>query len=574
MGHKLLLTLLSQVRATQAHPRRSTRQAQGGFSMAMTLVVILSLILGTLVIASRNSSGFLATVLQGRNREARDVAEAGIAQVINELNRERNRRLLVFGPQASWNDTDDRYKSVCTLLTDVDPATPNAPIPDPAAGAVAAAPTAAALGFNTTSWVPLGAGGNGEFRLVSIAYLNHQDRAGAYPSDDAILSGTNKTLIRVTVESRLGNTGTAQSRVTREFEVVPKCCKRSFGDNTFGANFFGRDNRTCYDDDQGGTGVVTSINGGTVKTSKNTFSIVDDQTPPQPVTEVLCRSDAPTPNTSCVNGDWTLGKSISVVPTEFTVDIPQWPTPTAVITPAVLSITNTQSYLRVNASKTDVEFCSASAGGACTNLSNPGLATAAADDAARRCFSADPLGTGTQFYCKFTQIDSTNNNFIVDTSNGKINLFFDNPQGTPTTSHDYTLVGGNGTFNHVSCSAGQADAGRCSSNATITEIERWNLVAEEPGTFEFRGTSAALAMNLYAPLSDVIWRGGGNSNPNYIGRIWTNGLTLSGSISMQVPLSSPEFCDPITNVNSICNVTGGQPFIDFVARSVSYSSSF
>lgn len=542
--------------------------------MAMTLVVILSLILGTLAIASRNSSGLLATALQGRNREARDVAEAGIVQVINELNKERNRRLLVFGPQTSWNNTDDRYKNVCTLLTDVNPATPNAAIPDPATGAVASAPTTDALGLNTTSWVPLGAGGNGEFRLVSIAYLNHQDRSAAYPSDDDILSGTNKTLIRVTVESRLGSTGTAQSRVTREFEVVPKCCKRSFGDNTFGANFFGRDNRSCYDDDQGGTGVVTSINGGTVKTSGNTFDIVDDQTPPQEVTEVLCRRDAPTPNTSCVNNKWSLGADISVVPTDFTVDIPQWPTPAVVITPAVLSITNTRSYLRVNASKTAVEICSPSAGGACTNLSIPGLGTAALDDAARRCFSADPLATGTQFYCKFTQIDSTNRDFIVDTSNGKINLFFDNSQTTPTTSHDYTLVGGNGTFNQVFCSAGQADAGRCSSNATITESERLNLVAEEPGTFEFKGSSAALAMNLYAPLSDAIWRGGGNSNPNYIGRIWSNGLDMRGSISMQVPLSAPEFCDPITNPTSICNVTGGQPFIDFVARSVSYSSSF
>lgn len=541
--------------------------------MAMTLIVILSLILGTLAIASRNSSGLLSTALQGRNREARDVAEAGIVQVINELNRERNRRLLVFGPQTSWNGTSDRYKNVCTLLSDVNPATPNAAIPDPATGAVASAPTAAALGFNTANWVPLGTGGNGQFRLVSIAYLNHQDRSGAFPTDDDILSGTRKTLIRVTVESRLGSTGTAETQVTREFEVVPKCCKRSFGDNTFGANFFGRDNRSCYDDNQGGIGVVTSINGGTVKTSGNTFAIVDDQTPPQPVTEVLCRSDAPTPNPSCVNGLWSLGKSISVVPTDFTVDLPQWPAPAAVITPNVLSISNTLSYLRVNASKTDVEICPPSGG--CTNLSNPGLATPAANDLARRCFSApDPAGTGTQFYCNFTQINSTNRNFTIDTSNGIINIFFDNPQSPPTTSHNYTLVGGNGTFSQVSCPGGQADAGRCSTNATISQANRLNFVAAEPGAFDFRGSTAALAMNLYAPFSDVVWRGGGNSNPNFIGRLWTNGLDIRGSISMQVPISAPTFCDPITNPNSLCNVTGGQPFIDFVARSVSYSSSF
>lgn len=584
MRSRLLFLLLIQAR----HQRRGR---QAGFSLAMTFIVILALILGTLAIVGRNSSGLLATALQGRNREARDVAEAGIQQVINELNRERNRRLLVFGPRSSWNNTDDRYKNDCTALADVPANTPFAAVTRPA-GSTASAPTAEPLAFDVganSTWVNLVSGqSNRQFRIIDIQYRNQQDRAATYPADNEILAGNVKTLIAVTVEGRVdGTQQTSTTRVTREFEVVPKCCKRSFGDNVFGANFFGRDNRSCYNETVGGTGVITSWYGGTVSTSNNTFSIIDDQSPPQPITQVLCREEGN--NSSCLNGKWSLGKSISVVPTPFPYGFQPFPTAaTPATTAGNLDMTITDGktkdsrrYLRVNSSG-DVQLCNPSSLSSCTNLSSP--ASGQASD--RRCvsYAFDPDGAGpktseTQYFCKVNSLNSTNTNTIIDSSRGTINLYFDNPGTPPLSSYQYALVGGNGSFSHVSCST-PSDSTACTTNATIASADRLNIFAVEgspqgePGTFDFRGTSAALAMNVYAPNSTVIWRGGGNQNPNFIGRLWANNLDIRGSIAMQVPVSSPTICRDASGNTVACNVQSGQPFVDFVARSVSYSSSF
>jgi hypothetical protein len=553
---------------------RKNVQTQAGIAMPAAVIVAFMLVIGTLAIASRNSAGFLAANSQSRNREARDAAESGITQVITILNQEPNRRLLAFGPANQWADAP-RFRNICTALSSVNPATPFQAVTEPS-GSTPLSPTTAALnlsiGANST-WNNLaGNDTSRQFRVISVEYRNHADRSAAFPADDVLETGI-KTLIAITVEGQVQG---SSARVTREFEVVPKCCKRSFGNNSFGATFFGRDSRSCFSPSAPGLGVVTSNNGGTVATSGNPFNIIDDQNPPQAVTQVLCRANAPTPNNNCINQNWTLGANISVVPTTFTVDLLPFPPSANTTTAGALNISNTSRYLRVNTSG-DVEICNPGNLGSCTNLSNPGLATQALNDAARRCVQEDRNGDGIpENYCKFTQIDSWNTDTIIDTSNGVINLYFDNPQVPPTNSWEYTRVGGNGTFEHVTCPAPQANTSQCTSSATINDAERLNLFAiDEPGSFEFRGSTAALAMNLYAPFANASWRGGGNQDPNFIGRLWVNGLDIRGGISMQVPQSSPggNVCAPGIP-NNICDISPGQPLIDFIARSISQSSSF
>lgn len=574
-----LLLLLSKGRKSLASPGRSgrlRRPREGSFSMAMTMLVILALILGTIALANRNTYGLLGTSLQSRNREARDAAEAGVVQIITELNKERNRRLLVSGrPPTAWNATDAEFQNPCTGFTDA------------FATATVQAPTARALAFQPGTWINVDGAGGKQFSVVSIEYLNHNRSAYTVPATEAVLTGEVKTLIRITVAGRVdGAEATSQARVTREFEVVPKCCKRSFGYNTASGRFFGRDKRPCHDQNNAGDGVVASLNGGTVRTSHNSFSIIDDQTPPQPVTEVLCRSDPPTPNPDCVNQQWTLGRNISVTPVDFTLDLPDYPINTTGsydnTTPAQLAVTASQRYLRVNNSGTEVELCNAS-GSACTSLSQldngataspvtPPNATKTAD---RRCKKRDPDGGGVapeQFYCNLTKIDATNEDLVIDTSNGIINLYFDNPNATPsTTNWNYIDLGGNGTLKQVYCSGGQSDGSTCATTASIAQIERLNVFADEKGSFEVRGTGSALAMNIYAPWAAVIWRGGGSANPNFIGRIWTNDLDIRGGIAMQVVLSLPGFCNQ-TGVS--CPPAAGTAVVDWAARSVSHSSSF
>ncbi len=574
-----LLLLLSKGRRRLASPSRSGRQGsprEDSFSMAMTMLVILALILGTIAVANRGASGLLGASLQGRNREARDAAEAGIVQVITELNKERNRRLLVSGrPPSAWNATDAEFRNPCTGFTEA------------FATATVQAPSGRALAFQPGTWIDVDGAGGRQFSVVSIDTLNHDRSAYTVPATQAVLTGEVKTLIRITVAGRVdGAAATSQARVTREFEVVPKCCKRSFGYNTATGRFFGRDKRECHDQNNAGDGVVTSINGGTVKTSKNSFTIFDDQTPPQPVTEVLCRRDPPTPNPACVNQQWTLGKNISVTPTDFSLVLPPYPANSSGAytntTPGLLTVTAAQKYLRVNSAATEVQLCNAS-GSACTSLSqldngataSPATPPNATKEANRRCKKYDPDGTGTepeQFYCNLTTIDATNQDLVIDTSNGIINLYFDNPNATPSTANwTYIDVGGNGTLKQVYCSGGQSDSSSCATTASIAQIDRLNVLAEEKGTFDVRGTGSALAMNIYAPWAAVIWRGGGSADPNYIGRIWTNDLDIRGGIAMQVVLSLPGLC---SQSGVSCPPAAGTAVVDWAARSVSHSSSF
>ncbi|MFM7548312.1 MAG: hypothetical protein ACKO8I_05455 [Cyanobacteriota bacterium] len=61
------------------------------------MVVALMLLIGLAALGTRSTQGFLASVFQEVNREARDVAESAITDFAVTLNREENRWLLVAG---------------------------------------------------------------------------------------------------------------------------------------------------------------------------------------------------------------------------------------------------------------------------------------------------------------------------------------------------------------------------------------------------------------------------------------------------------------------------------------------
>ncbi|MCS5700362.1 hypothetical protein NZK32_15080 [Cyanobium sp. FGCU-52] len=218
------------------------------------------MVVGSLAIANRTTSGRLASALQVSNREARDVAEAGIVEIVSELNKERNRKLLVSGQApSSWSASDAALVNPCTGFT--------------SGGSTQAtsAPTTTAINYGTTSVTS----GTRQFQLESITYSLTPEPAaiGDPPSPrqafsgstpDPLNSGTTKSQLKITVVGRILNASGAvvsEARVTREFEVVPKCCKRSFGRNRFSGTTYGTDGRACIAP-AGGAGLVLSLNGG------------------------------------------------------------------------------------------------------------------------------------------------------------------------------------------------------------------------------------------------------------------------------------------------------------------------
>ncbi len=547
--------------------RRGTTGSQG--FIAMVMLVLLTLILGSLAVVARTSSGRMASAAQGRNREARDVAEAGLTEIISELNKEQNRKLLVSGVAlANWSqgsaDLDNPLVNPCTRYNSTG-----------GAGTITT-PTARAIALKN-GWTDLVTGDSRRsYRLVSVSYSNaDRTQTLATPLPVEVTSGQVKTLMRLTVEGRVADASgnvVSNSRVVKEFEVVPKCCKRSFGRNSFAATNFGEDNRFCY---SGGgltsiseavAAVVGGLNGGTVNSSNNVLSIYDNSSPPQLVTRVLCRSDVPNPpgpNANCLARTMTLGR-ISVVPSLFNVPVPPWPG-------GNLSFTNLEAsdnnglYIRVNPTSNVVERCPGNSLNSCTPLA-----------ACTRITGLSNYVSG--HYCRISEIKADKGDVVFDTTNGPISLYMDSPE-SPKSGGNYISYQGNGAVKQVRCAAGFS--GLCSTVATIAEGERLSLYAYGTGSMSLNGADQAVTMNVFAPKASFTIRGGGSAPYNFIGRLWLNNIYANGSTVMQVLESAPaqlvaqgtcsaQGCPGIGTGTS----SSGTPEVDWVARGVTYSSAF
>lgn len=510
------------------------KPGERGFSLAMVMLVLLTTILGSMAIASRSTSGLMAARSQSSNREARDVAESGSTEIISELNKEQNRRLLVT-PAADWGSSQvnpcSRVDATGTLLSTV---------PTPSSKALSL----------SSGWKNLNsADSTKQYKLDSISIADFSRSQLGSTLAPAQKYGTDKSIARLTVSGRITDANgneKSTSTLSREYEVVPKCCKRSFGMNSTSATNFGLDKRTCFDGTNSGLGIIVALKGGELKTSNNTFDMFDPTF--APITRVLCASA--TGNSKCDSQQLKIGKNISVIPTTFSTPFPTYPG--AVSSRGNLNTTS-KRYLRTNGSA--VEQCELPTGGT-TTLQEP----------------CDPLPycekVGTEYYCRLSTINSSNTETIIDSSNGKINLFFDDPN----SSADYINLGGNGSLSHVSC-ASQSGTTACSQPATFSAVERFNIYINGTGTLNLRGSSSALALNVFNLNGSTVWKGGGSATPNFIGRMWTNALDAKGgSLKIQVPDSQPtQFC-PIINQ---CPVgTGGNPDVDWVARSITQSSNF
>ena len=153
------------------------------------------------------------------------------------------------------------------------------------------------------------------------------------PYDVVYRTGSQRSLIRITVVGSITQNGrTSTARIAREFEVVPKCCKRSFGRNVFGGQNWGRDTQACGAATSGPSGLIAGMNGGVAGGSNNTKQIVQEDG--SLVTEAACwngnvgsPSDLTgTPNPVCSNGTSKIA-NISFVPEQFNYVAPVYAHP-------------------------------------------------------------------------------------------------------------------------------------------------------------------------------------------------------------------------------------------------------
>jgi hypothetical protein len=258
--------------------------------MLAGILILLALVAGTVGLTTLTANNLLSSRKQDTRSDALSVAEAGADQVIAVLNQVENRKMLVSGQRLNqWSTAD--FTSPCR---DKDNKTPGAPTA-----------TARSLGdgqFRNLDDLVANTG-NRRFALKSVTFAAGQpgsaDRRsdsvtttagsstavtkGSFSSDlinlqdppdtpSTKLPGFNKGFITLTVEGQVLRNGVVQSTatVTREFEVLPKCCGASLGSGGSGGlaaskgsdptQSLGGESRFCGVE----FGMITGLNGGTV----------------------------------------------------------------------------------------------------------------------------------------------------------------------------------------------------------------------------------------------------------------------------------------------------------------------
>ncbi|MCP9861076.1 MULTISPECIES: hypothetical protein [unclassified Cyanobium] len=283
----------------QLFTAHSKKEQQVGSIMVAGVLVILALLVGTLGLVAIVNGSNQASLGSGESRDAQQVAEAGADQIIATFNQPENRQLLVAGstPPDQWSTTNMNLRSPCVSTSNVRPGANNDGMPS------ARAINLADDQFRNLENADQVNQGNRRFRLRTIRYSTGnsgstdrravyrtfdadgtvRSQAGTIPTgttfntllnlDDpdgggALRPGTHTGYVAVTVEGRLYRPdGTfSTSTITKEFEVLPKCCGGSFGSNDSGGNTsgtsaagdLGADSRFCGIE----FGMITGINGG------------------------------------------------------------------------------------------------------------------------------------------------------------------------------------------------------------------------------------------------------------------------------------------------------------------------
>lgn len=173
---------------------RKTKRAQDGF--ILPLVLIISLIIGTglIALAARSWLSLSGSIRQSQSRQAREIAEAGLARIIESLNSDYS--YLLIKDLNDWG-SDSYTSSICKNSQSGSPAK---------SGAI---------------------GNEGRYTLVTYDFQGSPFYGG-------------KATIRMRGERLLGgNKVAATAIVDQTLEIKPKSCTTSFGEPTVTSGFPG-----------------------------------------------------------------------------------------------------------------------------------------------------------------------------------------------------------------------------------------------------------------------------------------------------------------------------------------------
>ncbi|MCT0230532.1 hypothetical protein KQ306_06665 [Synechococcus sp. CS-1324] len=556
----------------------------------MALFVILTVILGSVAMASRTTLGNLSAAFQGESREAREAAEAGLATVISTLNQEPNRKLLVSAvPLNSWAAGDTSLQNPCA--------------------ADGTAPTATAINFRNGAVNTIAGNANRRFvlRSVEIKNSNRNQRffsnsAGASSNtgsyNDSLINldnAANVGYIALTIEGQVLNAGgqVATATVTREFQVVPKCCKISFGTIT-GLPAHGNDPRACDNSfprllvgaalEQPGVGsppvavppggVTFADSGAQLRVQNEGATSVSANKPP----DIICLTRGTCPGVSgpidgsvpvrgvgvrlpalpvyppCPSGQTCPGTSDGIAITSNSICSSAGEVVNIVgngnFTCTNTEVANSRDYLRVNDANTGIQLCNTTN----TNLNAPGtngepnLSTTIVNGSCSGAINSFCARTGSSaadyaYHCRIRSLtvsdDTRNNNetnrrqnntFVIDSSRAPIYLYLNSEwnAGNITTVDNWD----DGQIQHVKCATPTSGNTACATRALPDDSSRAAIYSNREINVQVGDDGYIRDLFMYLPYGTLTLREDPDADdnpfgmPNYRGSLWVNNLSM------------------------------------------------
>lgn len=493
MGTKLLLHLLATgLGARRASGTPGERQ-DDGMSLAVILLALLAVIVSTVAVANRTAQGLLGASQQSGNREARDVAEAGINKIVSEWNIPANRGMWTAGNIAMGNWSTSSPKNNCTGLTK-----------DSKTGAytldttkIASLTAAATTAINSGAELQVVTGDNSRtFILRRITYLS-QDRKTAQTytpiskiDQTAPFSNSDSTtgVVQLEVEGIFRRNGQIQSRstVTRDLEVAPMCCLLSFGaeNQPYGGKLnLGTETRPCYGGvNLGDLSFAYGLSGGSGKTA----GTVTIDTPKGKATGLTCYN--PKCNETTLNGITV--NNIKLV----------FPNPPTLASIATLAGKSVPSAVSVPATKGKDATFDSSTSKACIAYSNA-------------------------YHCNVTSMPIAGATLTVNTPANWSTYFY--------VSGAVDLGGaGQLIHNYDGKASGPQDTGRFQIRG-IPNKSTTGAACSTTQSVTMAGTPAANVF-LWMPCGNVKFSGTSGFN----GILWVNNIDANGTVDINMPFDS------------------------------------
>jgi len=547
-------------------PVQGTAREPG--SIVIILLAVLGILIGASTLVSRTTQGQLGSTANSQTYGARKAAEAGISRLIGEWNKQENRMLLASGsPASSWEPTKQQLRNPCTATTiSLSSATP-----------IGGADLAA---YRTGAWIDVVNNDTNDikrrYRLRRVTFRKSNRQISTTVYTQTAFGGDKKTApsgvktfpdmstntsteeapkpfnlgeandshgyLEVEVEGQVLRNGTvlASSRVVKEFQVVPKCCWRSYGRTLATGDppayeIYGNDWRSCEPPSgftPGKLAMLTGLNGGGLITDNgNAWSLrVEGLGKLNPI---ICTTPAKTcdgpdndtaPDANQVVIDSSDG-NIGV--TSFNIKIPDPPAiPSGGFTMGPLGSNSSQQVNGGNALK--AEGITPQDDGQTGFISLPSLGL---NQQGNTKFCGYKDGA---YHCSISSIKLPGNKIIqVDTTAAPVYLYFQDPSG------DIDIRGSAGLqhiFNGAAAAPFQAD------RLQIRGEPRGGNPSSQ--TFELSGDSVNTSMFVWAPVSNLSLGG----NATFKGITWVNNLGFFGNANVTVPAPNGLENDPAADV--------------------------